>query len=291
MNICLYHGVDLDGFCCVAIYAKAMTAQNREYELIPANYGWELPWEKFQDAHVTLIDFSLPKDDFIRLGKMAKSVLWIDHHKSAINDMVDVDLDCPFLCELDTTQAGCELAWRFFFNGPMPTTVHLLGRYDVWDHKHTSVLPYQYGMWLYDLDPSKGKDRHMWINTLIDCDISDRLKEGRLIQRYDTRQNEIKARSAFTLVWEDLRWIVSNNDGDSKLFDSVYDSALHDGMMTFGWTGKEWVFGLYSTDPDIDCGAIAKRHGGGGHPGAAGFRCSSIPFDLNEGVMWWKLPS
>jgi hypothetical protein len=37
----------------------------------------------------------------------------------------------------------------------------------------------------------------------------------------------------------------------------------------------------HGSDLDGQCsGAIAKRHGGGGHPGAAGFRCEKLPFSL-----------
>ena len=53
-------------------------------------------------------------------------------------------------------------------------------------------------------------------------------------------------------------------------------------MMPFAWEPKinKWSVSLYSIDPNIDCGSIAKKHGGGGHPGAAGFQCDSLPFEL-----------
>ena len=38
-----------------------------------------------------------------------------------------------------------------------------------------------------------------------------------------------------------------------------------------------WV-SLYSTREDVDCGAIAKSLGGGGHKGAAGFICDELPW-------------
>lgn len=42
---------------------------------------------------------------------------------------------------------------------------------------------------------------------------------------------------------------------------------------------KQWTVSLYSTKTDIDCGAIAKSFGGGGHKGAAGFQCKDLPFE------------
>ena len=54
----------------------------------------------------------------------------------------------------------------------------------------------------------------------------------------------------------------------------------YDLMITFcRRTDHKWNVSLYSTKPDIDCGAIAKSFGGGGHKGAAGFQCVDLPFE------------
>lgn len=293
MNICLYHGIDLDGFCSGAIYAKAMRERwKSDFELIPANYGWDLPWEKFDGAHVTLIDFSLqPWSEFERLFSIAASVTWIDHHKSAIDELTKVIPDSQphgLTSVLDTTRAACELAWDHYFAPDlMPVAVEFLGRYDVWDHSDDRVLPFQYGMRNYDLRPDVGEDRAMWDDLLAVRypPLVDRVRaEGKTILKYQTREDEIGARaSCFTLEWEGLKWIGANRGGrGSKFFDSVYDPERHDGMMSFAWNGEVFTFGLYSTKPEIDCGAIAKRNGGGGHPGAAGFRCDNLPFELGQ---------
>jgi len=54
----------------------------------------------------------------------------------------------------------------------------------------------------------------------------------------------------------------------------------YDLMITFcRRSDKKWNVSLYSTKADIDCGAIAKSFGGGGHKGAAGFQCEDLPFE------------
>lgn len=45
------------------------------------------------------------------------------------------------------------------------------------------------------------------------------------------------------------------------------------------FVGRYWRVSLYSTKPEVDCGAIAKLLGGGGHRGAAGFICEKLPWD------------
>jgi len=290
-NICLYHGIDLDGFCSGAIYAEYMGGRGEAYELIPANYGWALDWEKFSNAEVTLIDFSIqPYADFMTLLTTSAKVVWIDHHKSAIDECLSrsmpAELNRKLVRVLDVRKAGCELAWEHYYpKQRAPLAVRMLGRYDVWDHADKDVLPFQYGMRLYDMDPGSGCNRGMWSNLLDEnlgpVSVYPRITEGKTVLRYQTREDEIGAKSCFTIEWEGLKWLAANRGGrGSTFFNSVWDSEQFDGMMSFAWNGETWTFGLYSDKDEIDCGAIAKRHNGGGHPSAAGFRTAVLPFDI-----------
>ena len=294
-NICLYHGVDLDGFCSGAIYSKYVRENLLPYELIPANYGWKLPWEKFEDANVTMVDFSLPMIELQKLLDIAKTVTWIDHHKSAIEEFNRTDfVDSEKLhTVLSVDFAGCELIWNYLFpEESIPHTVHLLGRYDVWKHENPDVLPFQYGMRLFDLKPDVGKDAWLWDtllygpNSVENAKVESIIETGRAILQYQTKEDETGAKSScFELAWNGLRWLCSNRGGrGSKFFDSLWDETKYDGMLSFGWNGSHWVFGIYSTKDDVDCGEIAKQYDGGGHKGAAGFRCNKLPFDLTDGT-------
>lgn len=54
----------------------------------------------------------------------------------------------------------------------------------------------------------------------------------------------------------------------------------YDICMNYCYSGKDVKFSLYSQTPGVDCGAIARLFGGGGHPGAAGFS-TSLPEAIN----------
>ena len=55
----------------------------------------------------------------------------------------------------------------------------------------------------------------------------------------------------------------------------------YDLMITFvRRKDKLWNVSLYSTKEDVDCGAICKSFGGGGHKGAAGFQVKELPFEI-----------
>ena len=56
-------------------------------------------------------------------------------------------------------------------------------------------------------------------------------------------------------------------------FGIDYHADGYDGAACFHYDGvrKVWAFSLYNDNGEVDCSAIAKQFGGGGHKGAAGF--------------------
>jgi len=67
---------------------------------------------------------------------------------------------------------------------------------------------------------------------------------------------------------------------NSQFFEGFFDPEKHDVMCAYmQMADGRWKVSLYSTKPDIDCGAICKAFGGGGHKGAAGFVCEKLPWD------------
>ena len=284
MKLCLYHRSDLDGRCSGAIYHRAHPGG----ELFGIDYGDDVPWDKIKGADLTVIDWSFqPWSEFVKAMQLAEHITWIDHHKSAIDEWEANEIP-PLCCEVDTSLtlqrmdfAGCELAWMHFFpDETKPLGVTLLGRYDVWNHRDPRVLPYQYGMRILDTDPCSPA----WIPVLTtgssDPWHGERIKIGESLLLYQKQQDAAAVEKAwFAVEMNGLRWQACNRLGKgSQFFDSVWDRDAFHGMLSFGWDGKQWVVGLYSDRDGVDCSAIAKAHGGGGHKGAAGFRCDELPF-------------
>lgn len=63
----------------------------------------------------------------------------------------------------------------------------------------------------------------------------------------------------------------------SDWFNSVDDSS-YDILMPFSYNGryKTWSYSMYSKTVDVS--VIAKKYGGGGHMGAAGFNSDKLLF-------------
>jgi len=277
--ICFYHRADNDGRCSAAIVLKAYGGN---VELVGYNYGDEFPFDKVEGRDVIMVDCSLqPFDEMVKLKRLAASLEWIDHHASAIDEANALGFECDGVQFVG--KAGCELAWTHYFGAPMPMGVKLLGRYDVWDHKDPKVLPFQYGMQLEDTAP----ESKVWENIVFNDDwrhqVERVIDRGKIVIAYTTQRDEAMAKSrSFETKFGKLRAICCNvGQQNSQLFDSVWDPKRHDIKVTFQRTPeKEWTVSLYSPKAEVDCGALAKKNGGGGHRGAAGFQCKSLPFEV-----------
>ena len=294
---CFYHSADLDGHCSGAIVKH----KHPECEMFGINYGDKFPWDKIKMGEtVFMVDFSLqPFDDMETLNSMCK-LIWIDHHRTAIDEahkrkflafeqVLEVGKAACELCwEFchPSTHSGrqhppCELRWEFCHPGVhTPIGVYWLGRYDVWDHVNPHVLPFQYGMRSYDTLPSSP----VWDDVFQGNSrfISECLHNGRAILRYIQKTDRVYAEScAFETRIKEIPAIAVNKGlANSKLFDGIWDVKKYPIAMTFVWRNDEWTVSLYTTEETgIDVSEIARSFGGGGHKCAAGFQCNRLPFD------------
>jgi len=277
---CFYHGSDLDGQCSGAI----VKLKHMNCEMYPFEYGDDPPWNDFhQGETVYIVDASFSDMEMEQMMSMGLDVIWIDHHKSAIEALNELNIKGL----RDTSYAACELVWKYFApEDVMPRVVRLLGRYDVWDHSDPAVVNFQYGMRLFDLDPTCDESLQMWRLLLSDDRATESItSKGAAILLYQTRLNERLAQTyAFDLEFEGLKWIAINAPsslGGSLILHSVYDPAKHDAMMIFQLhKDGDWLFSLRSDKKEVDVSTIAKQYGGGGHAGAAGFKRAIPPFKL-----------
>lgn len=276
MTKCIYDHHDLDGICSAAIVRRKYA----DCELIPYFYGEPFPWEKFTTpSNITdltyMCDISLPKEDMRRLSCLC-DLHWLDHHVSAIKE---VEASCALIKGMwDTSYAGCELTWSYLFpRTPMPRAVHLLGRYDVWDHADSDVLPFQYGLRLQNPKPW---ERPLWSGLLGPTGEYDLTKaiieKGRIILLYEQQVNQRLMKQAFKITWQGLTFLVLNcPNKSSKAFDSLFDSRRFDAVLLFNFSGSSglWNLSFYSgkgSSAPPEMLEIAQSFGGGGHAGACG---------------------
>ena len=280
--ICFYH-TDLDGICSAAIVKYVCP----EIELRPINYGHEFPWNDIQDVTVVMVDFSLqPFGDMIRLAKEAKSLTWIDHHKTALEAERTVPQRLTGLRRIG--EAGCELTWEYFMTGERPWAVTALGRWDVWDHSDPRYNWFQFGMRAINPQPDDQLWKNLFLEELHNTNITQNIVEsGKMIVQYTEQAFEEMVHAyGFVTEWEGYKWIMINAAfrGGSKMFASVWDETKYDAMLVYRYSPKAGMYtcSMYTDKAGVDVGSIAKKHGGGGHTGAAGFQFEEPPFPITN---------
>lgn len=279
-NKIIYHNRDLDGFCSGAITKKHLIEQGeRDIEMVGWNYGDESPIkEDVKSCNYYIVDLSLESRDMVDLFYNANKVVWIDHHKSAIelskkegySDMTGVRW---------IGDSAAKLAWDYFYpDFRMPLSVYYVDRYDVWKKEKDweKVMDAQIGMRFHMKNPEDDKAFENWVALIAqDSMMNSIFEDGILLNEYQKGVYEIAARSAFDLMFEGIKFCAINCAGGSNTVQSVIRED-HEAIMTFVLTRKGWTVGMYGNGKNIDLSVIATKFGGGGHADACGFVIDDI---------------
>lgn len=183
-----------------------------------------------------------------------------------------------------------------------------------WDSK---VLPFQYGMrsalniydptdfgwkFLFDVDCPDSKkvaDDQVARFTSAGCAIlSFQAQQNAKIAEAGAFESHLRIHKVTGCSWWDVDTASNpayepNELGDfrcvcvnapyemaSGIGHQILETRDCDVAVVFTQTGdRRWKVSLRSKDPAVDCGAIAKTFGGGGHKGAAGFVCDVLPWE------------
>lgn len=291
--IAIHHRADFDGIFCREIAKKFLPPHT---EHIGWDYGDPVP-DVPAEAQLYMLDISIDG-----LLMEHPNLIWIDHHKSAIEKF------SPniFGYRIDGV-AACRLAWQWFrlqqvwdpremhppYELPTkekfvermvdePFAVRLAGEYDIWDKRDDRAELFQHGLrsqelmdadWADMLDPKSVMGFAKTVQML--------LMKGRAVQYARTQENESIIKSAgFTVKFEGLIFLACNAARyNSQLFTAGVKPE-HDALLGFNFDGKEWRVSLYHApgQEHHDLSQIAVKHGGGGHRGACGFRMKTPDF-------------
>ena len=295
---CIYHSRDLDGWMSAAIVNKyfneTTTISTARLHLIGWDYGDPLPVLKPGES-VVMVDISFSMDDMLNLSETASMLIWIDHHKSAIQDFEAHDASKQHLIDAflaihdDTGEyekiAACELTWNYFYpSKPLPEIVRLLGSYDSFRHKGTEeeqkVFKFQYAARAFMENP---QDCYDLLNS--DIDTGEWIVSGHAILEYlKVEARGIYAGHSRKLIQAPgggklLAATVNQARFNPKSFGIDFHADGYDVFICYHRlkTGM-WSFSIYNDNGVVDASVLAKANGGGGHAGAAGFVAENISF-------------
>jgi len=267
-----YHN-DLDGQCCAAIINMAT---NIKFDnMIPVNHGEHFPIELINENEtVYIVDFFPKREIFDKLFNITKNIIWIDHHKSSIEN----NSDLSYLNGIRTIgyPAACELTWKHFYNGKsIPKVVKNISLYDTWKFESYNTLKLVTSLMktsktIYDIRLMLEED------SLSDELYDIYLDNGNIIFEANKYENkEFILNNAFITTLDKYKIIACNIKGNAIVYlDSILNDI--DFVCTFYFNGENYKYSIYHPPFDykecnIDLSRIATTFGGGGHFSAAGF--------------------
>lgn len=279
----VYHHNDADGRCAAAIVNKWFSerrslAGDARGDIVfrEMDYKDTPNFEDVLDEEVAIVDFSFKPEVMARLLEKTSRVIWCDHHKTAA--AYDYGRELAGIRDFtEKRRAGCEVTWDFFFpNRPHPTPLRLLGDYDAWRlNEGEQTFAFYEGLKLYPTFPTS----YTWAVLLGDNPgpfYSEVVTAGRNAIKYrDNYCREIMHSFGYETRIDGVQAYATNfyRFGSQGFMEHW---TKHPICIAYIHDGKRFTVGLYSET--VDVGEIARKHGGGGHKGAAGFICDALPF-------------
>jgi len=288
-TLCIYHGGCTDGFAAAWAVRAALGAA---VEFYPGVHQQAPPDVAGRD--VVLVDFSYKRPVLDRMAETARSIVVLDHHISAAEDLAgypeppprspsspssrpsrpsppsdSTDQPPPQTWALfDMQRSGAGIAWDFYHDAPRPKLIDHIEDGDLWRfkldgtreiHAAVSSYPHDFSVWdrLMAMPPDQLKGEGAVLERKQAKDIDDLLPETQRRMIIDGHNVPVA----------NLPGTMSSDAGHRMAQGEPFAACYMDGPQ-----GRS--FSLRSSDDGEDVAAIAKKFGGGGHKQAAGFRVS-----------------
>lgn len=277
--LCIYHHACADGVAGAWAVLEYFRGEGFAVDLHPGIYGEEPPDVTNRD--VILVDFSYKRDVLLQMAEQARSILVIDHHKTAMQELVDLPANIDLIFDLN--RSGAMLAWhQFHAHRPPPVLFDHIQDHDLWRFALLGTREITAALYSYPLDPTTFGD-------FVFQGEGRLLNEGRpLVRKKNTDVAAIIRDATRWLQIGDMRvpaanvpWMYASDVAGELAKGQPFAITYYDDA-----TGRR--FSLRSTPAGMDVARIAESFGGGGHERAAGFRLSTeqvLDFILATEVM------
>ena len=271
----VFHHNDLDGRCAAAVVLHHLNHRT-DIECIEVDYKDTIDVEAIQPGEpVVIVDFSFKPEVMDKVLERTLDVTWIDHHKTALEYLYSRELAGL----RDDRYSGCELAWMYYAHpaAEMPLAVALIGDRDKWAWKmRDQSEPFNQGMKLYPHAPTDAIWGELFDAQTRDASVAAVIEAGKTCMAFrDSLCADYLDKYGYLVTFEGFNCMAVNlSTFGSETFGLGFSD--YDLCISYVYDGANWTVGLYSQTVDVS--EIAKRYGGGGHMGAAGFVTKELPF-------------
>lgn len=274
--LCIYHGGCDDGFGAAWAVRHSL---GDKVEIVAGQYGREPPDVAGRD--VILVDFSYKRPVLEEMAKSARSILILDHHKTAQEDLASfprvldridwqsqAEMGIGAMVLFDMDRSGAGIAWDFFHpKSARPAFINYLEDRDLWRKALPGSDEFTIALRSYPQEFS------VW-DALIDNGTDALIAEGKSIQRYYRLRVEEFKRGAYLSELAGVPCMATNAPyfaASEVAGELATQPGVDFGLCYFEGSNGEYFYSLRSRG-DFDVSAIAKTFGGGGHKNAAGFK-------------------
>lgn len=280
--LCIYHGGCDDGFGAAWAVRQALGVN---VDFYPGVYQQEPPNVAGRD--VIMVDFSYKRPVLDKMAAIARSILILDHHKTAAEDLADVPMAPAFnvweptpagmWAIFDMNRSGAGLAWDYFHPGigNRPPFINYIEDRDLWRKALPNGDEFTIALRSYP------QDFAVWDE--LSTRTGELIEQGHTIQRYYRMRVEELKRHAYPTKLGGASCYISNAPyfAASEVAGELCDAAGAEfGACYFEVAKGEFQYSLRSRG-DFDVSAIAKKFGGGGHKNAAGFKTVGIVHEVH----------
>lgn len=302
-KIYIYHHNDHDGIFAAGIMykygLKRFGVGLDDIKFIMVDYAKELNFDHIDLTRdkAIFLDYSFSskhnQEEFKKLLDrriLGNEIIWIDHHKTSIGLFDDYEIHGI------RDERLCAAAWTFLYatdairefldsaieqnldesdlfhdSDIIPIGLRYIDDYDCWKGIYTETNNFHYGLNLSSpTDPIIIKIMQNNIAVMVDA-----CRNGQIIQQYLNFENEQYHVNMYgfeyTLPKEHggYKCFCLNRKGNSTMFGSKIDE--YDAVIPFYYNNGKWNYSMFTNKDNVDCSAIAKSFGGGGHLKAAGW--------------------
>jgi nanoRNase/pAp phosphatase (c-di-AMP/oligoRNAs hydrolase) len=304
-NYAIFHKGCLDGFSSFFI-AYTTGKLSKDVEIYPDKPSTKRIPPNIKDKDIIIMDVAYNKNVLEEIFKLAKSVVFIDHHISIKEDVEQLyekyNNKTNITIVYDESRSGSSLTWKFFFGRQkLPDFIRYVEDQDTGKWEYPETKPFIYALKAYYHLSTEGKSLNKWFRLLKKENVEDMIEKGNYMQDYNKHLVNInlprhtlhrfpsqkiynKGKNVFNIVGQYKVAVFcglhcpSVTDLAIASFDRIECDFVM--MWIYNLERKEYVFSLRSKNTDIS--KITRFFKGGGHKYAGAFSISSSEYTIDE---------
>lgn len=287
--LCIYHDKCADGFGAAWIVHKSF---NGQVDMHAALYEQSPPDVEGRD--VIVVDFSYKKPALTEMSVACRSMIILDHHKSAKEDLKGLpEPNWPFTDHVrkaiehgyhdsafdhnqynvaaifDMDRSGAGITWDYFIGGARPEMITMIEDRDIWKFDNPNSKAFHAGLMSHPFSFTR-MDQLMFDKKLM----VELLTEGGAILRAHFKMCDEIIKACKRSIRIDGHWVpvCSAPFGMASDIGHILSEPEDVPFAAVYWdTPESRHFSLRAGKHGMDVSEIAVKYGGGGHAGAAGF--------------------